>query len=883
MKVGLLIEKMRSRLIKHYPVDVFTKEVMENIRKIKKICNDDYSNQSFYGAAALNRKILLDQRIAGLLTPETILAIMIIHSNRQPPHSKNNITIYRNSSGNTSLAAVLFYGFNDGLETIRLMPNNEPHYNSKLYDKQKKQYAVHTKNIVTNVVRAAQLIGINAKDKQFQHNKIKEEKSLIEVYDRFVNVIEKIKKDGRSNQLLYVPGYSANNIREQGVAGFIAICKALKIKFETNANHTIVILPPVTLETIIKKFLSSEETLLHGSVIHLFYDRAHLEACIEQDTKIMIENNEYRFKDILRKMVIQCEKSTDFVHTTAKEQFGIRLKLVEIHLKQNFLSYYQAKEEKDKKESEHPVQQDNIPFGVKESKRIIRLFDEFFKKEIWSLNNSNDEHEAKYFLQKVVEYYDKAKSKLPLQKCMILAKWQNRIGYDYMVRTYGIKFLSIFLTDIIPDYLITQGPRIKSQASIALEKVVHLLLSTYKSIECTFNSLDELEITIDGEVFNITQILDHDPDFEHIALTDEQLEKYSRLFLQQTGEAKTAEEYKQNDPKNECAHLHYGEKLAITLYTSDFYTTMQSFLRSSARDINVTNRLSLCQLRQTVPKILLGVVVAAHGLTKSTIKASTMNGISQRTSYRGEQIPDAPSANFFKQRVEAIKNRKSLHESGFVSTTVNKNLYNNYNVFTTYYEDAYSDTFRKNVQVISMVRGEEEVLYPPGMQFQYLDHMKIEERDFFSVKPIRSIGGIKPDNYSPLFRARHELEIVDKALEMHIKTHKHGFIRKLFDTVSNDKKIACVQSAKNKIKEILDKIDDPEKLSLESLEVCKQALIIAIYRNTDLVYNATFIASLGKTNEILQQALRRINHAIQLTNNHIVTHENETITTVKIT
>lgn len=57
--------------------------------------------------------------------------------------------------------------------------------------------------------------------------------------------------------------------------------------------------------------------------------------------------------------------------------------------------------------------------------------------------------------------------------------------------------------------------------------MLHALLSDYKTMDCSYNALNELEISIDGQFFNITQILLHDPDFEHIEFTEEHLDRYS--------------------------------------------------------------------------------------------------------------------------------------------------------------------------------------------------------------------------------------------------------------------------------------------------------------------------------------------------------------------
>ncbi|MBX3709302.1 MAG: hypothetical protein KIT56_02740 [Gammaproteobacteria bacterium] len=887
MKIALLLKEMRKRISSNHSNEFITSEVIKNIRKIKEICNSDYYDQSFYGAAALNRKILLDERIANLLTSETILAILAIHSTTYKFDSNSSIAVWRNSSGYTSLAAILFFGFNEGLETIRLMPNNEPHYGSKLYREQQQKYKDHTNKIISNVIKAAEKLGINVDNKKYQDNEISKEKSLVQIYDEITNIIEKIKKDRKSNQLLYVPDYSPDNIRDQSISGFIAICQALNINFKKSLNGSIIINKPVTLQNFIEKFLSSEETLLNGTIMHLFYDRVHLEACIEQDTNIIIENKEYALKDILREIIRNCEESNVFVCNTAKEQFKVRLKLVETHLKENFPSGYQDRI-KEAGNQVSPISIDHVPIGYSGIKKLISLLDHEIEKEMWSCKNAQDKHLEKNFLQEIIDFYDQANGKISLKKCMVLAKRQNPQGYQQAMSKQGMKLTFNILLDKMPDNLL-QGPRLKTQATMELEKIIHALLSNYKSISHSFNSLDELEIVIDGVFFNITQILSHDPDFEHIALTQEQLETYAHFVTKNArnkpilrlpnNELKipSPEDYKKIDTNNECSHLHYGEKLAITLYTSGFYIRIQSFLRSLGQSERIRN-LSETNLKQLVPEILLNSCIAAHGLSKTPGTAHINENLSYRISFRKEQA--SSNTHYFQKRLKAIENRNPLYEQGFISTSEN-NSYNakGHNVFIAFNEYKNLSYFGKNIRVISRHPYETEVLYAPGIQIQYTNYIKIKEQHFFSVRPVRSIEGIKPDHYSPLLKAWHELEIIDKALDNHIHVNKHGLIHKIFDTVSNDEKIACVQSVRKAIRSTLDTIKSHDKLDKKSLETCKESLEIAINKNSELVRNSTLYSSLGKTDVILQSALQRVSYAIQLIDNYLITHryDNEKI------
>ncbi|WP_392537223.1 hypothetical protein [Legionella sp. 227] len=209
--ISLLLKEMRKKFPFINRELHISSEVKENIKKIQSICNKDYFNQSFYGSAALNRKILLDKRIADLLTPETILAILSLHTATTHLDKKSKIAIWRNSSGYISLAAALFYGFNEGLETIELMPNNESQYSSKEYQEQKKKFKENTSRIIENIKKAAELLEISPQAEELQL-KTEEKQSLTQLFQSIEDTITKIKKDNKSNELLYVPTYTPDDI-----------------------------------------------------------------------------------------------------------------------------------------------------------------------------------------------------------------------------------------------------------------------------------------------------------------------------------------------------------------------------------------------------------------------------------------------------------------------------------------------------------------------------------------------------------------------------------------------------------------------------------------------------------------------------------------------
>ena len=349
--------------LKKQPPKPLTNEVSQNLNKIKQICDDEFSDQSFYGNAALNRKMLLDPRLAKLLTPDVIAYLF---TNEPTEETK----IFRNSGGAINLRDAIFYGFNDGLYTLKYMTNNEHDYNSAQYEQQKADFEANTLFIASNITIAATVNETEAEANPYNI-------SLPEQFEQIVTEINSIKKSGKSAELLKVPGYTTESMRSQVGGGFETLCGVLNLELIVNKDRKIEI-PGETLEGFCEKFLQSPDAMLNGTVIHLFYDRAHIEAALEQDTKIKIGNEEYSYQDIFRTMVNKVASQPDKYPPCAKEQFYLRMGLVAKDLNNRFESEVSlAKESLTEPDHEIiPIQTDDIT----QRKRFVSLLNQIEEK-----------------------------------------------------------------------------------------------------------------------------------------------------------------------------------------------------------------------------------------------------------------------------------------------------------------------------------------------------------------------------------------------------------------------------------------------------------------------------------------------------------------------
>lgn len=316
MKIVAILDELKKS-----PPTLLTREIERSLNKIKHICDSKYSNQSFYGTTSLNRRMLLDPQIAQLLTPEVLAYIFT-----NEPTAATKIKRNTSPGGLINLKDAIYAGFKDGLHFIHMMPNNEPDYSPQAYEKQKKKFLRNTMKIIANLCHAA---GVDIKE--IEPEKTLNPKDLVGQYKRIITIINLLKREGQSDKLLFVPGYTAQEMREQVIDGFQELCQKINTQKLTET----------TLDNFCEQFLQNPEAMLDGWVMHLFYGRAHIEAALEQDTTYEIGSQHYNFQDIFRIMIQKIATNPDNYPACAKEQFCLRFELVENDLKNRFKETYE--------------------------------------------------------------------------------------------------------------------------------------------------------------------------------------------------------------------------------------------------------------------------------------------------------------------------------------------------------------------------------------------------------------------------------------------------------------------------------------------------------------------------------------------------------------
>ncbi len=349
-----------------------------------------------------------------------------------------------------------------------------------------------------------------------------------------------------------------------------------------------------------------------------------------------------------------------------------------------------------------------------------------------------------------------------------------------------------------------QGPRMKGHATLYFEKILHAFLDPTIQVECRYNMLGELEVKVqseteDDETYNLTKILEHHPDFEQISFDNEAIKRYEDFIVNEATNKPfikaenqitfpTPEEYAIREDES---NLHYGEKLATTIYTTEFYSDMNTFLRRFGRTNKTTNDTE--QLNLYIKEVMLASAFTSHGLSKPktlednaeqpqlTVQAildqdkeslQAYGGSTTETLYRGEKVTNPSDLERLKQKTDTIENNTPVVHASLTSTTTNQRIAETAfatggtKIISEIKQPQALNPIGKDVSNLSQFQGEGEVLFPPDTQFLYYkyDHEHENEHKVYAI-PVRTIEGIDPFSYShsemkvrtDLIHAREEL------------------------------------------------------------------------------------------------------------------------------
>lgn len=313
--------------LKILPKQPLTDEIKESLKIIQGIANTEFFAQGFYGNAALNRQMLLDQRITEHLTPE-VIAYLFTNAPEEIPRVNRDYT-----PGGVSLQGVIYFGLLEGLYILKFMHNNEENYGRNQYEKQQEKFEANTIPLVEKIIlltgSEAKLEDLAGMNTAFNGNTMRAQ------FELAVICINALKTEGKSAELLGVPGFTPDEMRYQVVCGFRDICNILKIPRDQQGLK-------ISLKAFCQQFLLNEEATLNGVISHLFYDRAHIEAALEQNTRLNFNGSTYTFQEVFRRMIEELSTNPEQYPNSTREQFSLRFNLVEADLKSRHASVYNS-------------------------------------------------------------------------------------------------------------------------------------------------------------------------------------------------------------------------------------------------------------------------------------------------------------------------------------------------------------------------------------------------------------------------------------------------------------------------------------------------------------------------------------------------------------
>lgn len=307
-----------------------------------------------------------------------------------------------------------------------------------------------------------------------------------------------------------------------------------------------------------------------------------------------------------------------------------------------------------------------------------------------------------------------------------------------------------------------KGPRLKSQATKELEELVCLFLNASSSIVCQFNHLNELEVKTKNKTFNVTQILKHQPDFEHLSFDQQLLQQYVTFIqtarhtpsLGGAPQIPSKRDYEKVDPDKKYQTISYPEKLAITLYTSDpFYQSINLFLRTHGKENESYANLNESDLIQFVKEVILTACIASHGISALFTDDHSENDAIELL-YREEKSHSIPQS-ILEERIahSRAKTTVPLRHEGFTSSSQTSKAVMGMHDIRLEIRQSGKNSIGKDVQAIAYKPNEKESLFLPGVQFVYTGVKTEKDNDrvkIFEAVPVRSLNNIDPFSYSPL-------------------------------------------------------------------------------------------------------------------------------------
>jgi hypothetical protein len=376
------------------------------------------------------------------------------------------------------------------------------------------------------------------------------------------------------------------------------------------------------------------------------------------------------------------------------------------------------------------------------------------------------------------------------------------------------------------------GPRRKSLATIHAEYIAHSILENANEVQYNAHG----HMLINGRQFNLKTLMSAQPDLEQIQFTDYQLDRFVTLI-----QAHNHSPYRSLSN----SHLHIAEKTVINNWTGGWYSRINNFLR---------NHIIEQQSQFHSLYVFLQACILGSALSKPYSRP-----VGSIQSTRGE----GSVADVNAKRNEAINNKTVFLNAGFIASSLGGRGFSGGTKITYKQPGDSFNPMGKNIAKMSQYEREKEVLFPHGTEFIFEPNP--QNKQHYLATPVRTISR-EGSHFETAYAASFTNQDLQEINQSHLKTKlklllkhliknqqqlKHCGVRRLFDTVSNELKNACIVNVVNAIQAQL----LSGNINLSELKLMCDS---QISQNAYLVHTSRLPSSLGKTHQILLLALNEV-------------------------
>lgn len=177
-----------------------------------------------------------------------------------------------------------------------------------------------------------------------------------------------------------------------------------------------------------------------------------------------------------------------------------------------------------------------------------------------------------------------------------------------------------------------KGPKPKKDSTLLLQDIINTLLEDKQGIEFSHDENGDLIIDYKGKKVNLSLLLETCPDFDQIALTQAQADQYAQsgvmIWAEREDQADSVPDeayFREKEHEYDLPNaLYHGEKFAINVYTTGYFTKINTFLRSYGRNQRAFGgKLTNYCARE----VLLTLVFANSGIKKLPNKKFIMRKV----------------------------------------------------------------------------------------------------------------------------------------------------------------------------------------------------------------------------------------------------------------